>query len=218
MSLLKDIRRPPLALIKLVEAIGILLRVPKTSSKSEFKAPVPTNYDSTVRMLDSDFYGIMSQLAVLKSSGIPNDIATELYAKTQEPYFDYEAALVAGGLAVRELFNILMLILGQLQKDDYRIPIKNTNVYVVVDGTRSSYVAFDAATHVLSHGVCHVAALSSNDPYSDQTLLNEHLCADLKRRCCEQYKIPEHGFRVGTTKPTTIGELILSVEESMKEQ
>jgi len=216
MATLADIKRPPLALVKLVEAIGILLRIPKASSKSQYKAPIPSNYDATVKLLSSDFYGTMNKLTLLQSNGIPNDVAIDLYSKTQEQYFNYEDALLAGGLAVRELFNVLVLILNHLQTDYFRIPVKSTNIFVVVDGTRSSYLAFDAATHLLNHGVCHVAALSSNDPYNDQCLPSGHLTNDLIRRCREQYKIADTAFRVDPLQPNDVSELISLVEQSLQ--
>ena len=194
---LKDIKRPPLALIKIVEAIGILLRIPKTSARSAYRAPTPTNYDATIDILTNDFYGTLNQLNYLESSGIPNDIASDLFAKTQEPSFDYEAAIQIGGLETRDLFNTLMLILDQLKEDSFRIPVRATNVLVLIDGTRSSYIAFDAATHILNHGVCHVAAIIRNDSQiPGKELVASHICEDLTRRTREQYKIPEHCFKV----------------------
>ncbi len=43
--------KPSVALIKLIEACGILLGVPKSFSKSKYKAPVPSCYDATIRLL-----------------------------------------------------------------------------------------------------------------------------------------------------------------------
>jgi len=219
MTSLSAIKRPPAALIKLVEAIGILLRVPKSNTKSTFKAPIPSNYDATVQLLADDFYGTMNQLTLLQSNGIPNDVAIELYSKTQEQGFDYEAALVAGGLAVRDLFNVVILILNQLQVDNHRIPVKSTNVFVVVDGTRSSYLALDAATHFLNHGVCHVAAVPSTqwcpDPTSTSSSL-KHLTNDLTRRCREQYKLSDNSFAVESLQPDAVNDIIRLVDDALE--
>lgn len=214
MNDLKEIKRPPLALINLVEAIGILLRVPKSMNKSKYKASVPSNYDATIELLSSDFYGTMNKMTILQSSGIPNDIATELYAKTKEPAFDYESALIAGGLAIRELFNTLVLILDQLQNDTFRMPVKTTNIFVVVDGSRSSYVALDAATHLLNHGVCNIAAVAVKE-IDGKDLLDTHICQDLERRCLEQYKITDRFFRVEHMVPENTEDMITKIQESL---
>lgn len=215
MSSLSAIKRPPAALIKLVEAIGILLRVPKSHVKSAYKAPIPSNYDATLRLLVDDFYGTMNLLTLLQSNGIPNDVAIELYCKTQEQYFDYEAALLVGGLAVRDLFNVVILILNQLQVDNYRIPVKSTNIFVIVDGTRSSYLALDAATHFLNHGVCHVAAVPSTQLSTDSITSTKHLINDLRRRCREQYKISENSFMVESMQPDNINDIVRLVEDAL---
>ena len=75
-------KRPPDVQIKLVEAIGIIMRIPFSSSPSRYKAPLPTNYDGTVNLLMNDLSGVISELAGYSSSSIPNDIARDLYAKT----------------------------------------------------------------------------------------------------------------------------------------
>ena len=91
---LASIKRPSLALIKLVESTGILLGIQKKyGEKSRYKAPTPTNYDETVQKLSDDFYGCMSLISSMDISTIPNDVASELYEKTVEPGFDYEGRL-----------------------------------------------------------------------------------------------------------------------------
>lgn len=155
-------RKPTVALVKLIEATGILLGIPKSFEKSRFKAPTPSNYDATLTELSQNFYNVLKFLAVLRSSGIPNDMGSALYVKCSEPGFNYEAAVCEGGLAMRELFNAVALIIDDMQNDRFRLPIRTNNVLVVIDGNRSSYTAFDAATHVFSHGKLTVVALTSN--------------------------------------------------------
>ena len=90
MSALADVSRPSVSVVKLVEACGILLGVPPTHDRSAFKAPIPSNYDATVGLLDSNFGGYVAELAKLTSDQLSNKVANDLYAKTLEPGFDYE--------------------------------------------------------------------------------------------------------------------------------
>ena len=99
MSDLSSESRPTPAVVKLVESCGILLGIPPTNDRSAFKAPLPSNYDNTVRVLDSNFGGYVSELSKLTSDQLPNKVANDLYAKTLEPGYDYETAVNEGGLS-----------------------------------------------------------------------------------------------------------------------
>jgi hypothetical protein len=190
MEAIQRVRRPPAALIKLVECVGILLSLPKSYQKSNFKAPVPSNYDATLVCLNDDFYAKLAILAKLQSSDIDNEVAAEFYAKMLEPGVDYEDAVNVGGLAVRELFNAVLLVLLKLQSDPLRLPVANDNIMTVVDGSRASYVALDTAAHVCTHGVLHIA-LST-----DKQHLLTFLEADVIRRCKLHYKLPAYRYVV----------------------
>ena len=72
--------------------------------------------DATVALLQEDFYRVLSNLSLLESSGIPNDMASELYSKSLEPGFDYESAVLSGGLVCSEVFNVLVLLIQTLLK------------------------------------------------------------------------------------------------------
>ena len=197
MSNLSQIHRPPLSIIKLVEAIGILLRIPQSDKKSIYKAPIPSNYDQTVQLLSSDFNGIMKELSYLESNGIPNDISATLFTKTLEPGFDYEEAFSFGGLDVRELFNLLIHILQQMQKDVCRIPIRTKNILLLFDGSLSSYVALDCLSHIHNHGYFTILSFkdkSRTEP--NYNLLSDHTSKDLQRRCEKQYKKAIHEFQI----------------------
>ena len=197
MATISSITRPSLAFIKVVEAIGILLRIPVSLKKSMFKAPVPSNYDQTVAYLENDFYGVLSELSLLQSSGIPNDIASELFAKTQEPGFDYEAAITSGGLMCRELFNSLVVLIQSLQNDKSRAPVKNRNVLLIFDGSIASYAALDCLSHIHNHGMLTILSVKDRSRREDNyNLLADHNPADLLRRCEHQYKKPSHQVQI----------------------
>eukprot|EP01036_Dinobryon_divergens_P027716 gene27716-36533_t len=194
MTSLEQIRRPHISLIKLVECVGTLLEIPKSKEKSAFRAPLPSNYDKTIEKLkEGDFYDILNNLSVMKSSDIKNDVASDFYNKTLEPGFNYEDAINAGGLLIRELFNVVFLILLRLQSDGNRIPICKHNISVLVDGSRSSYVAFDTACHIHNHGTLNIFAFTIEDDALDNSG-SSHLLNDLKRRCKSHYKFPDHAF------------------------
>jgi len=196
---LDQIRRPHISLIKLIECVGTLLNIPKSAEKSAFRAPLPTNYDNTIEKLKFDFYGILNKLSTLQSSDIKNDVASDFYNKTLEPGFDYEDAINAGGLLVRELFNVVFLILLRLQCDGNRLPIHQYNKMVLVDGTRSSYVAFDTACHIHNHGTLNILAFTVTDEDAEAHDVGghaAHLLRDLTRRCKQHYKFQDHCFKV----------------------
>jgi len=184
--------------IKLVESCGILLGVAKSESKSRYKAPSPSNYDRTVDVLDENFSAHLSYIAALESASISNGIATELYSKTLEPGFGYEAAVNDGGLLARELFNAVMLVMIKLQTDVNRVPVDKTNVLVLANGSRASYAALDIAAHVFKYGVLTVSSLTVEDlldaTHGDMT--KAHLQHDLVRRCKLMYKLADHCFQV----------------------
>ena len=84
----------------------------------------------------NDLSGVISELAGYSSSSIPNDIARDLYAKTLEPGFGYDEAVLfcqGCGLLLRDLFNSVFLIVQKLQDDNLRIPIRQNNVYICID-------------------------------------------------------------------------------------
>lgn len=181
-------RRPSASLIKLIESIGILLGVPLSKKKSPYKAPLPSNYDETLTVLDKDFYGCLNKLSELRSGVIEHDIATNFYNKMLEPGFDYEDAVNNGGLIVRELYNAALLVLLKLQSDSDRVPVDVDNILLVMDGSRSSYCAIDFATHIRRHGSLHIGI----DRRLADPQQSHYLSVDLRRRCVDQYKLPDH--------------------------
>lgn len=215
MSALADIKRPSIGLIKLVEAIGILLRIAPSSNKSKYKAPTPSNYDETITRLQNDFTGVFAELTYLKSQGVPNDTASLVFAKTLEPGFDYEEAIASGGLDTRELFNVLILLIQKLQSDQYRIPVKTKSVLLLFDGSLSSYVALDTLAHVHSHGNFTILSIKDETrPESTYATLADHILTDLRRRCEKQYQIPEHQYQIISLDTSQYGE-IKSISESI---
>jgi nucleotide-binding universal stress UspA family protein len=189
--------KPPSALVKLVESVGILLDVPVTHSKSKYKAPSPSNYDGTMDRLVAEFPQLVSKLGSMDSSDVTNAVASRLFSKTIEVGYDYEEAVAAGGLEARDLFNSITLIMSMLQEQQHRIPIKKMNLLVLVDGSRPSYVTLDTAAHLHKHGICTVTAVLAPDSTSNpDVLMYHHLPADLQRRCQEQYHMPEQSFKV----------------------
>jgi hypothetical protein len=217
MSELKNIKRPSIALIKLVEATGILLGIPSSpSSKSKYKAPTPTNYDDTVEYLSTKFYPAINFLICHKEADISNDTASDLYSKILEPGFNYEDAVRDGGLTARDLFNLVNLILIKLQNDEYRIPVRKINVMTLVDGSRASYAALDIASHIFSHGVCNIFAVTMGDTSSQA--MQEHLYKDISRRCTLQYKLAEHSFHVEPMVVSDADGLVATLNEKTVEQ
>jgi hypothetical protein len=191
--------RPTPAVIKLVESCGILLGIPPSNDRSAYKAPLPSNYDATIGVLDSNFGGYVSELSKLTSDQLSNKVANDLYAKTLEPGYDYETAVNEGGLKARDLFNAIKLVMTSLEMDKSRIPITKTNVLTFVNGTKSSYAALDAATHIFKHGVVTAVALVADEAVGDKRMIGmmkTHLVKDLERRCKLQYKLPDHCFHV----------------------
>ena len=74
--------RPTPAVIKLVESCGILLGIPPSNDRSAYKAPLPSNYDATIGVLNSNFGGYVSELSKLTSDQLSNKVANDLYAKS----------------------------------------------------------------------------------------------------------------------------------------
>jgi hypothetical protein len=199
MAELKRIKRPSPSLIKLVEACGILLELRKNEKKSAYKAPLPSNYDNTLDLLEAEgFPDMVCRLAAMRSFDVSNEVATEFYSKTLEPGFSYEDAVNTGGLSARDLFNAIALVLASLQTDESRIPVTSNNIYVLHTGSRSSYAALDAATHVFKHGVMTVSGCIIEDslPERECAMLKEHLPRDLLRRIKMLYKMPDHCFNL----------------------
>jgi hypothetical protein len=219
MSQLKEIKKPSVALIKLVEAIGIILEIKPSYEKSHYKAPMPSNYDSTVELLSTNFEEIFQRLICLRSCDIRNDIARELYTKMEEPGFNYEDVVNQGGLESRELFNSIVFNLNQLQADINRIPLANTNIFVAVNGSRSSYVALDAAAHVHSHGVLTIGAITAGDSgLRGQRDLIAHLGADIERRSKRQYTKSSYLYNIKNISVNTTDMIVSAVEEEVVSQ
>ena len=218
MSALADVSRPSVSVVKLVEACGILLGVPPTHDRSAFKAPIPSNYDATVGLLDSNFGGYVAELAKLTSDQLSNKVANDLYAKTLEPGFDYETAVNEGGLKARDMFNGIKLVMSSLEMDKSRIPITKTNVLTIVNGTKSSYAALDAATHIFKHGVVTTIALTADEAVGDRRLvgmMKTHVVKDLQRRCKLQYKLPDHCYQVKSETCTKVAEISSLIAEGI---
>lgn len=214
MTDLKSIKRPSVAMVKLVEATGILLGIPKSAAlKSLYKAPTPTNYDDTVEYLSSKFYQAMSTLVGLRDLDISNETASEFYEKVLEPGFNYDDAVRDGGLMSRDLFNVVNYILLKLQSDNYRLPIQKNNIMVLVDGSRPSYVALDLATHIFGHGVCVVGALTIG---AHESSMREHLYADISRRCKLQFKLSEHIYRIEAMAVDNADEVVPAVRHAIQ--
>lgn len=211
---LRTIKKPSVALIKLVEATGVLLGIPKNGSKekSKYKAPSPTNYDNTVEYLDSNFSEAMDFLMKKGTADISNEDSFDLYTKVLEPGFDYEAAVNGGGLVARELFNLVHFVLLKLQANIHRLPVKQTNVFIVVDGTKSSYASMDIGLHIFSHGLCTIGTLVIQDAANMLTVMHEHLSGDLLRRCQLHYQIPAHCFRVETLIANSAADITATVQ------
>ena len=214
MADLKSIKRPSLALVKLVEATGILLGIPRSAaSKSIYKAPTPTNYDDTVEYLNTRFYYAMNFLLSHKDKDIPNDVASDLYAKLLEPGYSYDDAVRDGGLLARDLFNLVNLTLVKLQTDEFRIPIREINVVAIVDGSRSSYGGLDAASHLFSHGRYTICAVTQGD--SGSSTMRDHLYEDIVRRCKLQFKLFDHNCMVVSAPLATPEDLVPNLLQSV---
>ena len=67
MTDLRENHRPTPPVIKLVESCGILLGIPPSNDRSAFKAPLPSNYDATITILDSNFGKYVCELSKLTS-------------------------------------------------------------------------------------------------------------------------------------------------------
>lgn len=211
MSELKNIRRPGPALTKLVEAIGILLGA-ELKQKSYYKVPVPSNYDNTLDLLAHDYQGVLNKLINMQSIGITDQRASELYEKSLEPGFSYDEAIIEGGARCRELFDIIIYLLNQIQKDVNRHPVLANNVFVLMDAQRSSYLSLDVAAHIFSHGLCTVAiispvddkitdnglesALNNTNGHNNHDALNRYLTVDIARRFKSHYKFLDHRFNI----------------------
>jgi hypothetical protein len=209
-DMLGDISRPTISVIKLVECCGILFNIPFTEGKGKYKAPIPSNYDGTVEFLDKDFGGCITSLAGMTSSDLSNQVANDLYAKTLEPGFDYETAVNEGGLKARDMFNAIKLIMDSLEEDKNRIPVKRVNVLTFVNGTKSSYAALDAATHIFKHGKVMGCALVVDEQIKDGRMIGMmkvHLQQDLERRMKMQYHLPDHCYATSTQMCTFINQI-----------
>jgi hypothetical protein len=209
MTDLKDIKRPGIALIKLVEATGILLGA-ESRQVSYFKVPTPSRYDATIEQLSQNYNDVINNLVNIKINGISNDQAHDLYEKMLEPGFDYDEAINNGGSRCRELFDLVFYLLSQIQEDSERYPVQSNNVYFLMDGSRVSYLAFDVATHIFNHGVCFagVVDIVNEDGISENPGFANSLCLDLDRRFYSHFKLERHRCDV---------KLLQSTEETIME-
>jgi len=216
MSSLREQKRPSLAVIKLVECIGILLGIPPSKEKSIYKAPTPSNYDHVVHLLDESYGAYITEVSKMTSAVLSNKVANELFAKTLEPGFDYQQAVNDGGLTARDLFNAIQVVMMSLMADKSRIPITRTNILVAVNGTMSSYAALDAATHVFKHGLMTAMALTVEENHDPRltSMMKSHLHQDLVRRCKLQYKIPDHCYSVESAYVDKISDITATVMDS----
>jgi hypothetical protein len=200
MNRIKDIRKPPPSLVKLIECIGVLLFIPITKKKSNYKITLPSNYDDTIDALLKQFDECLVKINQLESSQIENETAAILYNKILDPSFIYEDAINAGGLIARDFFSSILLTLQKLQADPNRLPTVIQNILVLVDGSRASMVALDTAAHVWKHGTLHVFAdnMLLTSPNSPRSMAeNVHLMKiDIQRRCQSHFKIPEHCYQI----------------------
>jgi len=205
-------------MIKLVEAVGILLGVPPSQDKSKYKAPMPSNYDATINLLDENYGAYLSEVSRMRSEGLGNKVANELFAKTLEPGFDYEQAVNDGGLTGRDLFNAIQLVLTSLVADHARIPIRKTNVLVAVNGTMASYAALDAATHIFKHGVVTAIALTVKESHDRRLagMMTAHLSQDLVRRMKMQYQVADHCYRVKSAYLDSVSDIQAMLLESVE--
>ena len=210
MSRLARVKRPHQSLINAVESVGILLGIDATLVKSIYKAKSPSNYDVTVEYLQDNFSEAMTRLALLNTNGISNLMASDLYRKIRSCPFDYEAAVNSGGLEAREMFNILVHIIDKLVADKHRIPITQTSVLTIVDGSRPSYVALDIVSHIHQHGTCIIGALTYEDDAASEA--SAHLVLDLNRRCKDLYKMEDGTFQVVPIICTDMSDIVQRIE------
>ncbi len=206
-----------MAVIKLVECIGILLGIPPSKDKSFYKAPNPSNYDHVVELLDDNYGAYLTEVSNMKSSMLSNKVANELFAKTLEPGFGYEQAVNDGGLTCRDLFNACESVMMSIMADHSRIPITKTNILVVVNGTMSSYAALDAATHIFKHGIITAMSLTVEESHDRRLtgMMKSHLHQDLVRRCKLQYKLPDHCYSVESAYVDKISDVSAALLDSM---
>jgi hypothetical protein len=200
MNKIKELRKPPTSLVRLIECIGVLLFIPITKKKSNYKITLPSNYDDTIEALINSYDECIVKISQLDSSQIENETAAIFYNKILEPSFIYEDAINAGGLIARDFFNNVLLVLQRLQADRTRIPTLIQNALVLVDGSRASMVALDTAAHISKHGTLHILAdnmLLTSATSPKNMAENIHLLKiDIHRRCKSHYKIPDHCFQI----------------------
>ncbi len=217
MNSLSSNKRPSACVIKLVEAVGILLGVQPSTEKSKFKAPTPSNYDQTITLLEENYADYLTEISKMRSDLVGNKVANELFAKILEPGFDYEQSVNDGGLFARDLFNAVQLVMMSLTADKSRIPIVQANVLVAVNGSMASYAAFDAATHIFKHGVVTAMALTVDETRDRRLagMMKTHLHQDLVRRMKLQYKVPDHCFQVESVHLSGASEIQSALLESI---
>jgi hypothetical protein len=197
MNHIRDLRKPPLSLVRLIESIGVLLLIPITKKKSNYKITLPSNYDDTITALGSVYDECITKISLLESSNIDNHTAYAFYSRILDPAFIYEDIINIGGLLAKDLFNCCLLILQKLQLDTSRLPVLIHDMIVLVDGSKASMIALDTASHVFKYGTLHIVADNVNNGKSQTMKENLHLLkVDIHRRCKLHYKLADHTFQI----------------------
>ena len=196
---LSTIHRPSTALIKLIEALAIVLQTPSRAHKSRYRVPLPSTYTDCVQALESNYDDVLRFVASLTAVDLSNELAMQLYVKTQERGFHYKNALYEAGEEVVDVFTALMQLIEALPAyDDGRIRVQGAHVLVPITGNKSSYAALDVGMHLMgATGYCTLPVYVDESFLgikSEQTL--KYLTRDVERRCTEQYKVAAHLVKV----------------------
>lgn len=218
MPRLAEIHRPSTALIKFVEAIGILIGSQVKSLKTRYRTPLPSNYSETIHHLSNNYDEIYKFISALDASALSNELSQQLYAKTQERGFHYGNALaeISGDL-IESLFAAVIRVLNALSSSDNgRIRVQGANVLIPMTGNKSSYAALDIGMHLLGHGLCFISAYVDESflgMKSEQTL--KYLTRDVERRCSNQFKLSSDKMIIDATIAQNGEDIRLKVEETL---
>ena len=218
MSRLFEIHRPSTALIKLVEAIGILIGSQVKSLKSRYRTPLPSNYSETIHHLSNNYDEIYKFVCALSASALSNELSQQLYAKTQENGFHYGNALAeVEGDSIERLFIKVIQVLDSLSShDDGHIRVQGANIFIPMTGNKSSYAALDIGMHLLGHGLCTISVYVDESFLglkSEQTL--KYLTRDVERRCTEQFKLTSDKVVIDGTIAQNGDEICSKIEETL---
>jgi hypothetical protein len=196
---LATIHRPSTALIKFIEALAIVLQTPTRAHKSRYRVPLPSSYTDCVHALENNYDDICRFVTSLTAADLTNELALQLYNKTQERGFHYKNALFEAGDEVAGVFTALMRLIEALPAhDDGRVRVQGAHVLVPITGNKSSYAALDVGMHLMgATGYCTLPVYVDESFLgikSEQTL--KYLTRDVERRCTEQYKVAPHLVKV----------------------